>query len=63
MTNKREEEYDLLRDDLANKTRNTLTAKNSLSNNPENSWLLENLNDCIRAEVLAKEKLEAFSLV
>ena len=60
MINKRLEEYDLLRDDLANKERNTLTAKNSLSNNPESLWLVENLNDCIMAEALAKEKLEAY---
>ncbi|TDO22458.1 hypothetical protein [Pedobacter duraquae] len=52
------EAYNLLKNDYENKKKNTATARASLSLNPGNTWLIENLNNCISAESLALTLLE-----
>jgi len=52
------EAYNLLKSDYENKKKNTATAKASLSMNPGNAWLIENLNQCISAESSALAMLE-----
>ena len=59
MNAKNVEVRELLRQDYENKRKNTLTARASLSKNPDSAWLRGNLEDCLHAESLAKQLLEA----
>jgi len=59
MNAKNVEVRELLRQDYENKRKNTLTARASLSKNPDSAWLRGNLEDCLHAESLAKQLLES----